>query len=188
MNFLTKIFVFVAMQVCLVAPSSAKILDLNLDTGPYIDGGIAQVFGNATNFFPEIGIDPSTPQYFQFTFLDTGPGKLSIGFDGASALTNLTFTLWDTTQNNNGNGTYNSILSTTIPTGAGPVGIFDYMITNSNMESIYLGVEAGANNTFEFNATVSPVPEPETWGMFLIGLSLVAYQMKRKAKSTNKLA
>ena len=51
--------------------------------------------------------------------------------------------------------------------------------------SMYLNVTGITNGTlgglYSGAISVSPVPEPETWGMLLVGMSLIALKMRRKA-------
>jgi len=42
----------------------------------------------------------------------------------------------------------------------------------------------GARSVSTFGVTVAAVPEPETWAMMLVGMGLVGWQLRRKAKAS----
>ena len=50
---------------------------------------------------------------------------------------------------------------------------------------LQIGGKALKNTTGIYNGSiqVTPVPEPETWAMMLIGMGLVGYQLRRKSKA-----
>ncbi|MEW6353100.1 MAG: PEP-CTERM sorting domain-containing protein [Pseudomonadota bacterium] len=78
----------------------------------------------------------------------------------------------------NGNGGYNIIRS-----HEGP-GSFIFRANGSGNH--FAGV-LGKSLIFEGTVPVPPVPEPHEWALLLVGLGLIAYQLRRSARSAPKL-
>jgi hypothetical protein len=72
-----------------------------------------------------------------------------------------------------GSNSGNAISLTWGPTAGGPMYLVVSGITNGSVGGLYSGA-----------ISVSPVPEPETWAMMLIGAGLVGFRLRNRSKKT----
>jgi hypothetical protein len=95
-----------------------------------------------------------------------------VGFSGH--ISNLTYAIWDI--NNVSQGNYAGGLSvshTTLTAGS-------YTLTVSG------NADGNFGGTYGLNMAVTPVPEPATYGMLLVGLGLLGFASKRRDASNDK--
>lgn len=70
-------------------------------------------------------------------------------------------------------------------------GIYEYVTTSSRQWlsgpfRLEVSGISGAAATYTATLNVSPVPEPETYGMFAVGLGLLAFLTRRNARTTKQ--
>lgn len=157
------------------------------DLGP-VQIGIPKSFNGQ---MPAVG---SFLYTFTFTVPDNGGSGYSLerlAFDfGSIGNVDLLFTtvaLYSDTDNNPSNGGLTQLIPPVVATGGGLAPI-SFTAPASAGGFRVLNVTGTTNGSlggaFNGSISVSPVPEPETWAMTLIGLGLVGFQLRRRAKQS----
>lgn len=98
-----------------------------------------------------------------------------------------TVTLFSDTDNNPTNGGRTMLVGPVLATGGG-LDPISFTAAGSDAGFRILQVAGTTNGSlggaFNGSIQVSPVPEPETWAMMLIGAGLVGFQLRRRARQS----
>ena len=117
----------------------------------------------------------------------TGPNAvLSINYQAAGGVTTFGSGQWISSNANGGTGVAFGVGSLSNATKGALTAIFDvnFMQTNSSTAEVNL-----TKNLIGFvGAQVSPVPEPATWGMMLVGFGIVGGAMRRRQRTSVSFA
>lgn len=135
---------------------------------------------------------------------DDAPGTLSLA--GFGAISSLSF-IWGSVDtfnvlsflNSAGNVIYTITGAELLgPAATGnqtsattnPLVRFNFTGADTNVAAMRLSTAGGANNySFEIdNLAISPVPEPATWGMMMLGLGIAGASLRRRKSSAARLA
>ncbi len=123
----------------------------------------------------EIKVGPGSFTYSMMLDV-TSDANVSIKLDGFERIkgSSLAFTLFDVTNN------------TLVGSGSNSHKLITAFLNGSDAYRLDItGDIMGRGNrpkfgSVEFETHVSPVPEPETWGMMLVGLGLLGRQLRKK--------
>lgn len=191
MNFLKKTLLSASVGIALAGVGAAAHA---IDPPSYTKDLGAVSIGVPKSFN---GVVPAVGNFlytFTFTVPDNGGSgysleRLALDFGPAGTL-DLLFTavaLYSDTDANPANGGLTQLIPP-IVAGGGGLAPIEFTAPGGPGGFRVLTVNGMTNGTlggvFNGSISVSPVPEPETWAMTLIGLGLVGFQLRRRAKQS----
>ena len=175
------------VTISLTAVSSDPFFDENLDAS---GGGTDIIFGhisvlNLNHNFSGVVISPPLPFEFMITISDYGPGNF--GPPGASLpLGAAIFDVMGTLSGTIGPGNQMQITASTytVTPMSQPIAGDDYLLSNS----YFIPPSPGFSGGFGIHVTATPVPEPATFGLFALGIVVLAAPAYRRWRAKSRLA